>query len=34
LGNKQKAKEALDKARQLDPINETVLSFEKILEGL
>ncbi len=34
LGNKEKAMEALEQAKLLDPTNETILSFEKILEGL
>jgi len=33
LGYREKALEALNRARQLDPNNETILSFEKILEG-
>ncbi|MGB9637569.1 MAG: tetratricopeptide repeat protein [Microgenomates group bacterium] len=32
-GNKEKAKEALLRAKVLDPNNETILSFEKLLEG-
>jgi len=31
LGDRQKAKEALKKAKSLDPNNETVLSFEKLI---
>lgn len=31
LGNKEKAKEALFRAKSLDPNNETILSFEKII---
>lgn len=33
LGDKEKAKEALQRARSLDPYNDTILSFEKILEN-
>jgi len=33
LGNKEKAMVALEQAKLLDPTNETILSFEKILEG-
>lgn len=32
LGNKEKAKEAISKAKVLDPTNPTILSFEKLLE--
>lgn len=30
-GNKQKAREAVNKAKNLDPANENVLAFEKFL---
>lgn len=32
LGNKEKAREAIGKAKVLDPTNPTILSFEKLLE--
>ena len=32
IGDKQKAKEALLKAKALDPTNEVILNFEKLLE--
>lgn len=32
LGEKQKAREALARAKILDPFNENILNFEKILE--
>lgn len=32
LGNKEKAKQALGRAKTLDPTNETILSFEELLE--
>ena len=32
IGDKQKAKEALKKAKALDPTNEVILNFEKLLE--
>lgn len=31
LGNKEKAKEAISQAKNLDPNNENILSFEKFL---
>jgi cytochrome c-type biogenesis protein CcmH/NrfG len=31
IGDKQKAKEALQKAKELDPTNEVVLNFEKLI---
>lgn len=33
-GNKEKAKECLEKAKNLDPLNETILNFKKIIENL
>lgn len=33
LGDKQKSKEAILKAKSIDPNNKTVLSFEKFLEN-
>ncbi len=32
LGDKEKAKNALVKAKTLDPLNETIISFEKLLQ--
>lgn len=31
LGNQEKAKEALQKAKKIDPLNTTILSLEKLL---
>ena len=33
LGNKEKARQALTKAKTQDPTNETILSFERLLEN-
>ena len=33
LGDKEKARDTLSRAKALDPYNETILSFEKILEN-
>lgn len=33
LGDREKAREALGRAKLLDSTNETILSFEKLLEG-
>lgn len=32
LGDKEKARQALQKAKQLDPTNPTIINFEKLLE--
>ena len=32
LGNKEKAKQALSRAKTLDPTNVTILSFEELLK--
>lgn len=32
IGEKQKAKDAIKRAKELDPTNQTILNFEKFLE--